>query len=196
MFALLTVMYYLSTSTTDFRIYRWCPTLKRSLMNFHTSYSRPLRNGTRLFLIINCLPNQTGLTSSRMTQTMDTYIIPPSMLTGTTYTDIRTRNLALATRRFSSQRSDLCLVFRPTMTTTPPSIESSDTTDEYLTKTHGRKLSFRECYHLACDRNPICACMEHDLREADPQEKPENPTSEPTKYIKANNFAHVASGQH
>jgi len=76
------------------------------------------------------------------------------------------------------------------------SIESSDATDEYLTKTHGRKLSFRECYHLAGDRNPICVCMEHDLREADPQEKPENPTSEPTKYIKANNFAHVASGQH
>jgi len=57
------------------------------------------------------------------------------------------------------------------------SIESSDATDEYITKTHGRKLSFRECYHLACDRNPIYACMEHNLCKTEPQEKPENPTS-------------------
>jgi len=66
------------------------------------------------------------------------------------------------------------------------SIESSDTADEYLTKTHGRKLSFRECYHLACDSNPIYACMEHDLCNTEPQEKPENPTSEPTKSIETN----------
>jgi len=65
------------------------------------------------------------------------------------------------------------------------SIESSDATDECLTKTHGRKLSFRECYHLACDRNSIYVCMEHDLCKAEPQEKPENPTSEPTKSIEA-----------
>jgi len=66
------------------------------------------------------------------------------------------------------------------------SIESSDTADEYLTETHGRKLSFRECYHLACDRNPIYACTEHNPYEAEPQEKPENPTSKLTKSIEAN----------
>jgi len=66
------------------------------------------------------------------------------------------------------------------------SIESSDTTGEYLTKTHGCKLSLRECYHLACDRNSIYACMEHVLCETEPQEKPKNPTSKPTKSIEAN----------
>jgi len=66
------------------------------------------------------------------------------------------------------------------------SIESSDTTDKYLTKTHGRKLSFRECYHLTCDRNSIYTSMEHNLFKAEPQEKPENPTSEPTKSIETN----------
>jgi len=66
------------------------------------------------------------------------------------------------------------------------SIESSDTIDEYLTEPNGRKLSFRECYHLACDMNPIYACMEHNLCESEPQDKPENPTSEPTKSIEAN----------
>ena len=66
------------------------------------------------------------------------------------------------------------------------SIESSDTNDEYLTETHGRKLSFRECCHLACDRNPIYVCMEHDLCKAEPQEKQENSPSEPTKSIEAN----------
>ena len=66
------------------------------------------------------------------------------------------------------------------------SIESTDTVGEYLTEPHGRKLSFRECYHLACDRNSIYVCMEHDLCKTEPQEKPENPTSEPTKSIKTN----------
>ena len=66
------------------------------------------------------------------------------------------------------------------------SIESTDAIGEHLTKPHGRKLSFRECYHLACDRNPIYVCMEHDLCKTEPQEKPENPTSETTKSIKTN----------
>jgi len=66
------------------------------------------------------------------------------------------------------------------------SIESSDTADEYLTETHGRKLIFRECYHLACDGNSIYACMEHDLCKTEPQDKPENPTSKLTKSIETN----------
>jgi len=99
-------------------ICRWCPTHRRSLMNSHMSCSHPLRNGTQPFLTINCLLNQTGLTLSRMTQKTDTYVLPPSMLLGTTHTDIQTRNLVLVTRRFSSQRSDLCLVFKLTMTMT------------------------------------------------------------------------------
>jgi len=66
------------------------------------------------------------------------------------------------------------------------SIESTDAIDEYLTETHGRKLTFKECYHLACDGNPICVCMEHNLCKREPQEKLENPTSELTKSIEAN----------
>jgi len=66
------------------------------------------------------------------------------------------------------------------------SIESSDTIDEYLTEPDGCKLSFRECYHLACDRNTMYACTEHDLCESEPQDKPESPTSEPTKSIETN----------
>jgi len=66
------------------------------------------------------------------------------------------------------------------------SIESSDTVDEHLTEPNGRKLSFRECYHLACDMNPTCVCMEHDLCESEPQDKPENPTSKPTKSTETN----------
>jgi len=66
------------------------------------------------------------------------------------------------------------------------SIESSDTIDNYLTKPNGRKRSFRECYHLACDGNPIYVCTEHDLCKSEPQDKPENPTSEPTKSIETN----------
>jgi len=66
------------------------------------------------------------------------------------------------------------------------SIESSDTIDNCLTEPNGRKLSFRECYHLACDRNPTHMCTEHDLCESEPQDKPESPTSEPTKSIETN----------
>jgi len=66
------------------------------------------------------------------------------------------------------------------------SIESSDTIDEHLTEPNGRKLSFRECYHLACDRNPTHVCMEHDLCNSEPQDKPENPTSKSTKSIETN----------
>jgi len=40
-----------------------------------------------------------------------------SMLAGTTYTDILTRNPVLVIRRFSTRRSDLFLVSKPTMTT-------------------------------------------------------------------------------
>jgi len=57
----------LLTLTTDYRISHRSPTLKRSLMNFHTSYSLPLRNGIQLFLTTSCPPNQTGSTSSRTT---------------------------------------------------------------------------------------------------------------------------------
>ena len=66
------------------------------------------------------------------------------------------------------------------------SIESSDTLDEHLTEPNGRKLSFRECYHLACDRNSIYACMGYDLCDSEPQDKPKNPTSESTKSIETN----------
>jgi len=80
------------------------PNTQKEFDELHTSCSPPLRNGIQLFLTINCLPNQTGLTSSRMTQKTDTYVLPPSMLTGTTSTDIQMRNRVLATRRFSFQR--------------------------------------------------------------------------------------------
>ena len=63
------------------------------------------------------------------------------------------------------------------------SIESTNAIGEHLTKPHGRKLSFRECYHLACDRNPVYACIEQDLCKIEPQEELENPTSESTKFI-------------
>jgi len=66
------------------------------------------------------------------------------------------------------------------------SVESSDTLDEHLTEPNGRKLSFRECYHLACDRNSICVCMGYDLCDSEPQDKPKNPTSESTKSIETN----------
>jgi len=66
------------------------------------------------------------------------------------------------------------------------SIESSDAIDEYLIEPNGHKLSFRECYHLVCDRNPTHVCMEHDLCKSEPQDKPENPTSELTKSIETN----------
>jgi len=97
------------------------PPHTRSSMNFHTSYSLPLRNGIQLFLTTSCPPNQTGLTSSRTTLKTDNYVLPLSMLTGTTYTDILTRNHILVTQRFSTRRSYLFLVFRPTttMVTTP-----------------------------------------------------------------------------
>jgi len=110
-----------STLTTDYRTSHRFPTHKRSLMNFHTSYSLPLRNGTQLFLTTSCPPNQTGLTLSRTILKTDTYALPLSMLTGTTYIDILTRNLILVTRRFSTRRSGLFLVSKPTkiMTTTP-----------------------------------------------------------------------------
>jgi len=155
-------------------------------MNSQTSYSRPLPNGTQLSLTINCPLNQTGLKSSRTTQKTDAYALPPLMLTGTTHTGVQTRNPVLATRRFRQLSEIRSLPSLQTDHDDDSSMESYDTNDEYLTETHGRKLSFRECYLLACDRNPIYACMEHDLCEAEPQEKPENPTSEPTKSIKAN----------
>jgi len=39
---------------------------------------------------------------------------------------------------------------------------------------------------IMCDRNPTYACMEHDLCKSEPQDKPENPTSKPTKSIETN----------
>jgi len=109
------------TLTTDYHTSHRFPTLKRSSMNSHTSYSLPLRNGIQLFLTTSCPPNQTGSTSSRTTLKTDTYVLPLSMLTGTTHVDILTRNLVLVTRRFSTWRSGLFLVSRPTkiMMTTP-----------------------------------------------------------------------------
>jgi len=62
----------------------------------------------------------------------------------------------------------------------------SDTMDERLTEPNGRKLSFRERCHLACDRNPMHASMERDLCESEPQDKPENPASEPAKSVETN----------
>jgi len=113
----LTATYYVSILTTDYRTYHRYPTHRRSSMNFHTSYSLPLVNGIQLFLTTSCPPNQTGSTLSRMIPKTDTYVLPLSMLTGTTYTDILTRNPVLVIRRFSTRRSDLFLASKPTMTT-------------------------------------------------------------------------------
>jgi len=103
----LTATHYLSTLTMDYCTYHRYPTHRRSSTNFHTSYSLPPRNGIQLFLTTSCPPNQTGSTSSRMMLKTDTYVLPLSMLTGTTYTDILTRNPVLVIRRFSTRRSDL-----------------------------------------------------------------------------------------
>mgnify|MGYP000461383647 CR=1 FL=1 len=66
------------------------------------------------------------------------------------------------------------------------SIESIDALEVYLIETHGRKLTFRECYHLACGRNPIYVCMEHDLCGAEPTEPLAGPASDDPKSIETN----------
>jgi len=117
----LTDAYYPLILTMGCHTFHRFPTHKRSSMNFHTSYSLPPRNGTQLSLTTSCPPNQTSSTSSRTILKMDTYVRLLLMLTGTAYVDILTRNPVLVTRRFSTRRSDLFLVSKPTTTmmTTP-----------------------------------------------------------------------------
>jgi len=66
-------------------------------------------------------PNWFDIVKNDTVLKTDTYVLPLSMLMGTTYTDILTRNPVLVTRRFSTRRSDPFLVSKPTTTmmTTP-----------------------------------------------------------------------------
>jgi len=84
----LTATYYLLTLTRDYRTYHRYPTHRRSSMMElpHIMFSSSAEwNPTVLDNKLSSQP--TGSTSSRMILKTDTYVLPLSMLTGTTYTD-------------------------------------------------------------------------------------------------------------
>ena len=52
------------------------------------------------------------------------------------------------------------------------SIDSTDSLRHiHLTETHGRRLDFRECFHMASNRNQVYVCQEHDVCKPEHEEK-------------------------